>query len=74
MKKHASFAFVSHRLTEVRAISDTIHVMKDGRLSETLSPADADEKMLHGLMVVGSAPPTIITSVSSARSTGRRRF
>lgn len=51
MKKHASFVFVSHRLTEVRAISDTIHVMKDGRLSDALSPADADEKTLHGLMV-----------------------
>ncbi len=31
MKNHASFVFVSHRLTEVRAISDTILVMKDGR-------------------------------------------
>ena len=39
MRKHASFIFVSHRLTEVREISDTIHVMKDGRLSGALDPA-----------------------------------
>ncbi len=51
MKKHASFVFVSHRLTEVREISDTIYVMKDGRLSDALAPASADEKRLHGLMV-----------------------
>jgi ribose transport system ATP-binding protein len=51
MKQHAAFVFVSHRLTEVRAISDTIHVMKDGRLAGTLSPAEAEEKVLHGLMV-----------------------
>jgi ribose transport system ATP-binding protein len=51
MKQHASFIFVSHRLTEVRAISDVIHVMKDGRLAGTLSPAEAEEKTLHGLMV-----------------------
>jgi ribose transport system ATP-binding protein len=51
MRKHASFVFVSHRLTEVREICDTIHVMKDGRLSGPLDPATADEKVLHGLMV-----------------------
>lgn len=51
MKQHASFIFVSHRLTEVREISDTIVVMKDGRLSGALSPEEADEKTLHGLMV-----------------------
>ena len=51
MKQHASFIFVSHRLTEVREISDTIVVMKDGRLSGALLPEQADEKTLHGLMV-----------------------
>lgn len=51
MKQHASFVFVSHRLTEVRELSDTIYVMKDGRLSDALAPAEADEKTLHGLMV-----------------------
>ena len=51
MRKHASFVFVSHRLTEVREICDTIHVMKDGRLGGPLDPATADEKVLHGLMV-----------------------
>lgn len=51
MRKHASFIFVSHRLTEVREICDSILVMKDGRLSGPLDPAAADEKLLHGLMV-----------------------
>jgi ABC-type sugar transport system ATPase subunit len=51
MKAHASFIFVSHRLTEVRAISDVIHVLKDGRLTGTLAPDEAEEKTLHGLMV-----------------------
>jgi ribose transport system ATP-binding protein len=51
MKRHASFIFVSHRLSEVRAISDTVVVMKDGRTSGALSRDEADEKTLHGLMV-----------------------
>ena len=51
MKRHASFIFVSHRLTEVRAICDTVVVMKDGRISGALTPGEADEKTLHGLMV-----------------------
>ena len=51
LRRQASFIFVSHRLTEVRDISDTIHVMKDGRLVGTLAPQEADEKTLHGLMV-----------------------
>jgi ribose transport system ATP-binding protein len=51
LRRQASFIFVSHRLTEVRDISDTIHVMKDGRLVGTLGPREADEKTLHGLMV-----------------------
>jgi ABC-type sugar transport system ATPase subunit len=51
MRSHASFVFVSHRLTEVREICDAILVMKDGRLSGPLDPATADEKTLHGLMV-----------------------
>ena len=51
LRRQASFIFVSHRLTEVRDISDIIHVMKDGRLVGTLGPREADEKTLHGLMV-----------------------
>jgi len=51
MKKHASFIFVSHRLTEVRDISDTIYVMKDGRIAGTLTSEEAEEKTLHRLMV-----------------------
>ena len=51
LKEHASVIFVSHRLSEVLAISDVIHVLKDGRLVATVDPATADERLLHGLMV-----------------------
>lgn len=51
MRDVASFVFVSHRLSEVLAISDTIIVMKDGRVVSQLDASEADEKRLHGLMV-----------------------
>jgi ribose transport system ATP-binding protein len=51
MRTQASFIFVSHRLTEVMAVSDAICVLKDGRVVARLSPQEADEKRLHGLMV-----------------------
>ncbi len=46
-----SLLFVSHRLTEVLAVSDLIYVLKDGALVERLAPNDATESLLHGLMV-----------------------
>ncbi len=51
LRKRASIIFVSHRLTEVLELSDIILVLKDGRLVAKLNSADADEQMLHGLMV-----------------------
>lgn len=51
VKQHGTVLFVSHRLTEVLAVSDIIYVLKDGRLIATVDPADATERTLHGLMV-----------------------
>jgi ribose transport system ATP-binding protein len=51
LRQHAAVLFVSHRLSEVLAISDVIHVLKDGRLVATVDPTTADERQLHGLMV-----------------------
>jgi len=43
--------FVSHRLSEVLSVCDSIHVLKDGRLVATVEAADANESSLHSLMV-----------------------
>ncbi|MCX5579709.1 sugar ABC transporter ATP-binding protein [Kaistia terrae] len=51
LRHHATILFVSHRLTEVLAISDSIHVLKDGRLVASRLPAEVDEDQLHRLMV-----------------------
>ena len=51
MRDTASFIFVSHRLSEVLTVSDSIIVMKDGHVVAKLAADDADEKRLHGLMV-----------------------
>ncbi len=51
LKANASFIFVSHRLSEIRELSDLVYVMRDGRLSERLTPEQADEKTIHSLMV-----------------------
>ena len=51
LRERASIVLVSHRLTEVLELSDIVYVLKDGRLVATVDPDDADERMLHGLMV-----------------------
>jgi ribose transport system ATP-binding protein len=51
LKQVGSLLFVSHRLTEVLAISDLIYVLKDGQITAKLTPDEADEDRLHGLMV-----------------------
>ncbi len=51
LRERAAIVFVSHRLTEVLELCDVIYVLKDGRLVAKLDPKDADERMLHGLMV-----------------------
>ncbi|GIF97146.1 sugar ABC transporter ATP-binding protein [Catellatospora citrea] len=42
--------YVSHRLPEVLQLATSIVVMKDGRVIETLAPADTGEDELIGLM------------------------
>jgi ribose transport system ATP-binding protein len=51
LKAQVSFIFVSHRLSEVRALSDAMYVMRDGRLSERLDPKTASETVVYALMV-----------------------
>lgn len=51
LRSRASIVFVSHRLTEVLELSNVIYVLKDGKLMAKVDPKDADERMLHGLMV-----------------------
>ena len=51
LKAQASFIFVSHRLSEVRDLSDVLYVMRDGRLSSPLDPKATTEATIHGLMV-----------------------
>lgn len=51
MRQIGSLVFVSHRLSEVLASCDAIHVLKDGRSVQTLDPAETDERRLHSFMV-----------------------
>lgn len=51
LRGRSSIVLVSHRLTEVLELSDIVYVLKDGRLVATVDPKNADERMLHGLMV-----------------------
>ncbi len=51
LKAVGSIFFVSHRLSEVLAICDSIHVLKDGRLVATVEAKETDETGLHRLMV-----------------------
>jgi ribose transport system ATP-binding protein len=51
VKAVGSVLFVSHRLSEVLAICDLIHVLKDGRLVATVKARETNETTLHGLMV-----------------------
>ncbi len=43
--------YISHRLDEVREISDTITVMRDGHIIESANAGEMDEKRIVSLMV-----------------------
>ncbi|OLS03794.1 sugar ABC transporter ATP-binding protein [Tissierella creatinophila] len=43
--------YISHRLDEVLEISDTITVLRDGKVIDSKSPTELDEEMLVNLMV-----------------------
>lgn len=44
-------AYISHKLDEVKAISDRVTVLRDGRLIETTRTADITEREMANLMV-----------------------
>ncbi len=50
-EKGISILFISHRLTEVVAVSDHVTIMRDGELVERLSGGEADVERLAELMV-----------------------
>ena len=43
--------FISHKMNEVKAVSDHVTIMRAGRVVETVKTADADAKQLAALMV-----------------------
>jgi ribose transport system ATP-binding protein len=47
----AAIVFVSHRLSELKAICDRMYVLKDGRVSANVRSADVSESAIHELMV-----------------------
>jgi ribose transport system ATP-binding protein len=51
LRQTGSLLFVSHRLTEVLAVSDAVHVLRDGVIVASLPAKDATEPLLHELMV-----------------------
>ncbi len=51
LRGQVSFVFVSHRLSEVLSLCDSIVVLKDGQRVEELQSAKASEERLHALMV-----------------------
>lgn len=51
VRRHSAVLFVSHRLTEILGICNEIVVLKDGRRVASVTPAEADERDLHRLMV-----------------------
>lgn len=51
IRQRSAILFVSHRLTEILDMCDEIVVLKDGRRVAMVTPAQADERELHRLMV-----------------------
>jgi D-xylose transport system ATP-binding protein len=50
-KKDIALIYISHRMEEVKMISDVITVMRDGRIIETDKNENMDEKKIVSLMV-----------------------
>jgi simple sugar transport system ATP-binding protein len=50
-EKGKTILFISHKLNEVKAIADSITVMKDGRVVTTEAAADVSEEKIAELMV-----------------------
>ncbi len=62
--------FISHKLDEVRAVADTITVIRRGTTVTTVSPADVTARQLAELMVGSELPePTLGTSTVTDTAT-----
>ena len=51
LSDRAAIVFVSHRLSELKAICDRMYVLKDGRVSADVRSAEVSEARIHELMV-----------------------
>lgn len=51
VRRSSTVLLVSHRLSEILAVCDEVIVLKDGRRVASVTPAQADERDLHRLMV-----------------------
>jgi ribose transport system ATP-binding protein len=51
IRHESAILFISHRLSEVLALTDRITVLKDGAVVAVLNRGEADERRLHALMV-----------------------
>ena len=56
---------VTHKIPEVIAVTDEITVMRDGRLTGTLTTAETNEAEIIRAMIGRNVPPTIATKVVS---------
>jgi len=56
LRERASVVFVSHRLDEVLALSDRVHVLRGGRSVAEVNPQQADVAELHSLLVGHASP------------------
>lgn len=68
-QRGVAILLITHKLREVMALSDTVTVLRRGRVVAQRSTATASESELAELMVGRTAPPRIFTEVIPAADT-----
>ncbi len=58
-KEGVSIIFITHKLNEIRELSDRCTVIRSGRVVDTVNPKELTEKELATLMVGSALPATI---------------